>query len=154
MKESQKEQDDANHPVELAGAFVGGRVEHADHVEKDYEDHGVRGPAMQIAQERTHEDDELQVLHVLVRAIGIGVVIEHQGDASARQDDEEEEGDEPEIESVANFQVFLDHLDGMDVQPEAVEDQLCFSLVGTDGFAAEDGAVDVPEDVHAGMTNR
>ena len=63
-------------------------VEDAQHVEERDEDHQVRRPAVQVAQEHAVVDDVLQLLHVAVGLRDRRVVIEHQQDSGRDQDDE------------------------------------------------------------------
>ena len=51
QQEREQQQDDADHPVELARRFVTAGEKHAIHVEPGRDDHGVGAPAMQLAHD-------------------------------------------------------------------------------------------------------
>src|ERR1035437_3354781 len=100
QSQSEQEQEHTNHPVELARLFIRAGVEHPAHMEKDADHHAVGRPAMHVSEERAHEHDKLQILHVLVSLRRVRPVIAHQRDPGLGENHEEKEGDETKIETV------------------------------------------------------
>ena len=68
------------------GVAISAAIEHLEHVRKYQKHHGVRGPAMQVAQKQSRGDDELQVFRVGVGLRHRRMVIEHQRNAGRDQD--------------------------------------------------------------------
>ena len=61
-----QQQNNSDHPTEFAWRTIGAPIEHLKHVGEHQEHHGMRRPAVQIAQEQARGDDELQVFGVRV----------------------------------------------------------------------------------------
>ncbi len=75
-------------------------------------------------------------------------VIEHQRDSGGNQDHEQEEGDEPQVESVLELEVLLLHFGRMDVQPHVEKDQFGLSLVGGQRVPPDDRLPDIAYQIH------
>jgi hypothetical protein len=99
-------------------------------MKKNTDHHAMRRPAMHVPKEGSHEDDELEILHILICLRGVRPVIAHERYARGYQDDEEKERDEAQIETVLELQVFFFDLGRMNVQPHIEKDQFGLSLVG------------------------
>src|SRR5713101_8699332 len=65
-QERQREEVDADHPVELARRLVAAGHEDPEHVQPDEDDHAVRRPAVHVAHDHPEGDVEIEVLHVPV----------------------------------------------------------------------------------------
>ena len=124
QSERQEQQDDADDPVELAWRLVRPGVEHARHVQRHAEDHEVRAPPVDVADEVAEEHPRADVLHV-----GVGLrgaeggrrpVEEHQEDAGDREQDEQEERQPSEAERVGQLQSVSLHLHGVQVVEHVV----------------------------------
>ena len=109
---------------------------------------------MHVAQEGPHEDDELQVLHVLVGLRRIGPVVAHQRYPGGDQDEKEKEGDEAQVERVLELEILFLHLGRMNVQPHVEKDQFGLSLVGGERIPPHDRLPDFANQIHRYTINR
>src|SRR5579872_5879007 len=91
QQEGGEKEDHANHPVELTRRLIGAMVEDADHVQRDGDDHQVRGPAVHVAHQLAEGDGAVDLLDVAIGDALLGDEIEHQEDAGDGQHQEEEE---------------------------------------------------------------
>ena len=143
-QQGERQQDDADHPVELARRLVGAVVEDARHVQEDREHHEVRGPSVHISHERSERDRGLEVLHVRVGVGDRRPVEEHQEDAGDGQQDEQEERQAAEAQRVGDLHRVPLHLHRVKVVQHVVHDHVG-TVTGAVGVAlAEDRAG--PED--------
>ena len=93
---------------------------------------------MHGTQERAHEYDELEVLHVLVGLRRKRPVVAHESNAGGQQDHEEKEGNKAQVKGVFEAEVFLLHLGRMHMQPDIEKDQLGLSLVSRQRVSPND----------------
>ncbi len=151
--ERQEQQDDPDHPVELARRLVGARVEDTSHVQRDRQHHEVGSPPVEVPHQIPEEHTGADRLHVLVRdgaaQVGHGPVEEHQEDAGERQQHEEEERETTEAERVGELQAVPLHLRGVQVVQHVVHGgQRPIALrvlvaLPVDGAGTEDGLPDL-----------
>ena len=141
-EQGDEEQDDADDPVELAWSAVGSAIEDFEHVREDEEDHGLCGPAVEVAQEESGGDDKLQVLHVGVGLGHGGVVVEHEQDAGNDEDEKGAQGKGSEVPGGAELQHPGADLGGEEVEEEILLDGERAMQRAVTGAATEDGAID------------
>ena len=89
--ERAQEQEHPDDPRHLAWVLVGAPQEDLDHVERHHGDHAVRAPEVHRAQEPPERRLVVQVEQALVRLVGRRDV--HEGQADARGDLQDEEGE-------------------------------------------------------------
>src|ERR1035441_3368019 len=143
-RESQGEQEQhhADHPVELSRPLVRPRVKDPAHVEEDADHHAMSTPPVHVAQKTPQINHKLEVLHVLVCLRRIRAIVEHQRHPRGNQNQEEEEGDEPEVKGMLHLEVFFLHFGGGNVEPHVEEDELTLPLVGGQRVGPDDGLPD------------
>src|SRR4051812_46769911 len=110
-QQRERQQDDADDPVELSGRLVGPVVEDAGHVQEHAEDHEVGRPAVHVPYQQPEGDRGLQRVDVVPRLRRGRSVEEHQEDARDRQQDEQEEAEPAEAQRVADLDRVPLHLD-------------------------------------------
>ena len=103
-QQGEEQQHHADHPVEFARRTIRSAVEHAEHVREHQEHHGVRRPAVQVAQKHSRGHHELQVLHVGVGLRHRRMVVQHQQDSGDHQDQEGPQVSVPRIPGDAEVQ--------------------------------------------------
>ena len=123
-QQRERQQDDADHPVELTRRLVGAVVEDARHVQEDRQHHEVRGPSMHVSHKRTERHRRLEVLHVRVRVGDGRPVEEHQEDAGDREQDEQEERQAAEAQRVGDLHRVPLHLHRVKVVQHVVHDHV------------------------------
>ena len=97
QEQCNEQQNNANDPIEFAGRAVGATVKHLEHMGEHQQDHGMRRPAMKIAQKQSRGDDELQVLGIGVGLRDGWMVVKHQQNAGDHQNQEGPEGQRAQI---------------------------------------------------------
>ena len=103
QEQCEREQDNADYPVEFAWCFVCAMVKNARHVQKHAEHHEVCTPTMHVAHHQTERHRSLQRLNVLP-CIGCSwSVEEHQENAGDSKQDKQEEAEAAEAERVTHF---------------------------------------------------
>ncbi len=90
-------------------------------MQEDHRDHGVRGPAVHVAQDNAEGHRTAQVKHAVVGLRGRRHIIEHEQDAGDREDDEEEKADQPQAHGVSRPQGLLADTYRLDMQKEVAE---------------------------------
>ncbi len=120
-EEGQQQEDDADHPVELAGLLVRPGKEGAHHVEEHGEHHEMGRPTVDVAHELPEADAGAEVLHVSVGRADRGRVEEHQVHAGEHEDEEQHRDDEPQPERVAQSQHSRRDLHRVEVEEEVGE---------------------------------
>ena len=140
-EQGDEQEDDTDDPVELAWSTVGSAIEDFEHVGEDEEDHSLSGPAMEVAEEESGGDDELEVLHVGVGLGDGGVVVEHEQDAGGDEDEEGPEGEGSEVPGGAELQHSGADFGGEEVEEEVLLDGEGAMQRTVPGTATEDGAV-------------
>jgi len=122
QEEGEHQEDDADHPVELAWRFVGARIEHPHHVQEDEDDHRVGHPTVQVAHQLPELDGRGDVLHVEVGAVDARHVIEHEQDAGDGEAQEHEEREAAEAVRVRDLDVRAMDAGGVEVEEHVGRD--------------------------------
>ena len=123
------------------------------------EDHQVRRPPVHVADDEAGRNDELQVLHRPIRAVGARHVVEHQQHTRDGEDQEQVERDQAQAQGRARLQRVAVHLGGLHVQQETGYHGLRPFQVALRQADAEDRAPDqrapkpVPESLGQGSVH-
>src|SRR5437879_4825386 len=123
-QQGERQQDDADDPVELPWRFVGAVVEDPGHVQEHRQHHQVGGPAVHVPHQEAEGHRRLERLDVVPGLGRGGPVEEHQEDPGHRQDDEQEERQSSQAERVADLDRVTLHLHRMKVVQHAVHDHV------------------------------
>src|SRR6185437_2201489 len=120
QQQRQNKQDDADPPIEFSGWLVTAGEEDAIHVQPDRDDHSMRAPTMQLAEdtERGHiAEDEDVVVGVFERR----PIVKHQQHAGHGQFQEHEERQSAHAPGVAERDPALAHRHRMQMQEDVGE---------------------------------
>ena len=149
QQQRERQQDDADHPVELPRRLVGAVVEDARHVQEHRQHHQVGAPSVHVPHQQPERHRRLQVGDVVPGRRRLRPVEEHQEDAGDRQQDEQEEAEPAEAQRVADLDRVALHLDRVQVVQHRVHDHVAAVARAVGVALAEDRAG--PEDAAPGL---
>ena len=115
-------------------------------MQPDGDDHGVRRPAVHVANQTTEGHDELEIAHVLVGMLRRRDVIKHQVEAGDCEDDEKEEREAAQAEGVRHSDPRSPDANRMDMEHEVGQRRPRRDLIGQWEAMAEHRRGHLPQD--------